>query len=763
MTRASEQPSPDSIGANGVTRRAFIRTAASAGSGLVLGVSTPIGDRGGIGPAFASASRMVTEASFSPNVFVHLHTSGDVEIVVARSEMGQGVRTALSAVVADEMEADLARVRVVQAPGDPAFGDQNTGGSQSVRNHFQRLREAGAVARRMLEQAAAGEWDVREAECLGRGHEVRHGPTGRTLGYGDLAEAAGKLAVPEDVTLKTPDEFRYIGRPLDGVDNFDITTGAAVYGADVRLPGMVYAAVARCPVVGGSARSYRAEEALALAGVLQVVELSAGPTPPGFAALGGVAVVAENTWAAFEGRDALRVDWDYGPNATHESASYREALREAVRAPGRAARSEGDVDAALGTAAHTHSAEYYVPYLSHASMEPPACVASVTEEGCEIWAPVQDPQLARNLAAELLQRPRESVDLHVTLLGGAFGRKSKPDFVLEAVSISQQTGRPVKLTWTRADDLRHDFYHPMSVQRIEAALDGSGCTTGWLHRAAFPSISATFEADIDGPTDGELSLGCTTVPFDVPNLRCEACPAPAHARIGWLRSVSNIHHSFAIGAFADELAALAGRDPKDYLLELIGPGRIIDIWEGDENAYGADKSALPYDTGRLRRVVDVAASAAGWGRQLSPGHGLGIAAHYCFVTYVGTAAHVSVSNDTLAIHRIDTAVDCGLIVNRDRVRAQLEGAVVFGLSLALYGDITMKEGRVEQSNFHDYPILRIDELPEIHVHMVESDEHPTGVGEPGVPPVAPAVVNAVFAATGKRIRELPIDLSDFRI
>jgi isoquinoline 1-oxidoreductase beta subunit len=390
-------------------------------------------------------------------------------------------------------------------------------------------------------------------------------------------------------------------------------------------------------------------------------------------------------------------------------------------------------------------------------MEPPAAVAHATADACEIWAPTQDPQTAQAVVAQALGLDAEQVHVNVTLLGGGFGRKSKPDFIVEAALLSRAAGAPVKLQWTREDEIRHGFYHAVSAQKLEAALGEDGMPVAWRHRTAFPSISSTFAPGVTGPSDGELGLGAFSVPFDVPNLRLEACDAPAHVRIGWLRSVSNIHHAFAVSSFADELAHAAGRDPKDYLLDLIGDPRILDLYDGGPDGYGAPSTDYPYDTARLRAVVERAADASGWGTPLPEGRARGIAAHYSFVTYVAQVVEASVDDDgRIRVHRVDCVSDCGQVVNPDRVRAQMEGGVVFGLSLALHGEITMRDGAVEQANFNDYPILRLNESPEIHVHLVESSELPTGVGEPGVPPLAPALANAVYAATGRRIRELPL-------
>jgi isoquinoline 1-oxidoreductase beta subunit len=390
-------------------------------------------------------------------------------------------------------------------------------------------------------------------------------------------------------------------------------------------------------------------------------------------------------------------------------------------------------------------------------MEPPACVAHVTDSGCEVWAPVQDPQAAQGVLAGALGMQPQDVIVNVTLLGGAFGRKSKPDFVAEAALLSRQMGAPVKLQWSREDEIKHGFYHACSAQHLEAAVGEDDLPTAWLHRSAFPSIMATFSADAAGPQDFELGLGAFNTPFDIANYQLEACDAPAHVRIGWLRSVANIHHAFAIGSFADELAHAAGRDPRDYLLDLIGPARILDLYDGGASAYGVDTTVYQYDTGRLRNVVERVAQESGWGGPAADGRARGIAAHYSFVTYVAQVVEASVDDrGRIQVHRVDCAVDCGRAVNPDRVRAQVEGAVVFGLSLALHGDITMRNGAVTQGNFNDYPILRLNEAPEIHVHLVESDVIPTGVGEPGVPPLAPALANAVYAATGTRLRELPL-------
>lgn len=746
-----------------VSRRDFVRGGmAVVGSGLVLGVFVGCGRE----EADEAAMDMISGAThgprsdaaggFEPNVWVRILPSGDAEITCSRSEMGQGARTAMAAIVADELEADWGRVHIVQAPGDARYGDQNTDGSRSVRNLYEPLRQAGAVARRMLEEAAADEWGVPVGEVRARGHRVVHEGTDRSASFADLVQAASARSVPEDAPLKDPADFRYIGHPIQMLDGRDIATGRAVFGADVSLPGMRYAVIQRSPVVGGSVASMDDTAARAVAGVVDVQTLPAPSFPVAFQPLGGVAVLAENTWAALEGRRRLDIRWNPGPNAGHDSAAYRSQLEAAVEVPGRIARDDGDADAALDSAADVLEARYWVPYLAHAPMEPPACVAHVTDGGCQIWAPTQDPQTAQGMVAGALGLDPGQVEVHVTLLGGGFGRKSKPDFIVEAAILSRRAGAPVKLQWTREDEIQHGFYHAASAQKLEAALGDDGLPTVWRHRSAFPSISTTFDSSVTGPTDGELGLGAFSVPWNVPNVRLEACDAPAHVRIGWLRSVSNIHHAFAVNSFADELAHAAGRDPLDYLLDLIGPPRVLDLYGGGPSAYGVDTTVYPYDTGRLRAVAERAAREAGWGSPLPEGRARGIAAHYSFVTYVAQVVEASVENGRIVVHRVDCVCDCGQVVNPDRVRAQMEGGVVFGLSLALHGEITARDGAVVQGNFDTYPIARISETPEIHVHLMDSTELPTGVGEPGVPPTAPALANAIHAATGRRLRELPL-------
>lgn len=746
-----------------LSRRAFLkRSALAAGSTFVLGVFSSC--EPGNAPALNTkvpAQGTMAEAGFQPNVFIGLNNAGDVFVVCSRSEMGQGIRTGMPPVIADEMEADWDRVHVVQADGDPKYGDQNTDGSRSVRNHFDQWRQAGAAARAMLIAAAAQTWEVPASECMAENHVVKHTSSGRELGYGELAATAATLDVPEAPPLKSRDQWRYIGTPMRGVDNRAIATGSAIYGQDAEIPGMLHASIERCPVIGGQVTNYDDTAALAVPGVRQVVQLADATLPPAFQALGGLAVIADHTWAALKGREALQVEWDLGPNATYNSDTYRATLEESATSPGREVRTMGDVGPALAEAAQTVEATYYVPMLAHAPMEPPCALAWVKDDGtCEIWAPTQDPQTARGTVAQILGLDFANVTVHVTLLGGGFGRKSKPDYIVEAALVSRAVGAPVKVTWTREDEIHFGYFHAPSVQYLQSALNDQGNPTAWVHRTTFPSISSTFAPNVTYASDGELGLGFTTVPYDIPNMRCENGPAQAHVRIGWLRSVSNIHHAFAVNAFAGELAHAAGRDQKDYLLEMIGPARNLNaLFEGEQGPYGEDLSRHPYDTGRLRGVVELAAEQAGWGKDLPEGHALGVAVHYSFVSYVAQVVHASVEDGQVHVHRVDCAVDCGTYVNPDRVKSQMEGAVVFGLTLALHGNITAREGAVEQSNFHDYPILRLNETPEIHVHLVENTLPPGGVGEPGVPPVAPALTNAILAITGTPVRELPVKLA----
>ena len=749
-----------------VSRRAFL-LGVGAGT-LVLAVGMPAQAAKPAETRKYGGEGMPGGLRDDPRVFIAIAPDGWVTVINHRAEMGQGVRTSIPMIVADELDADWMMVRVEQAPGDQAkYGNQDTDGSRSVRQSFRAMRRAGAAARQMLEQAAATAWGVPVRQVKADLHEVVDTKSGRRGGYGEFAEAASILAVPKpgELMLKSPREFRYIGKDgVGGIDNDDIVTGKARYGTDARLDGMLHAVIERPPALGDRLKAYNSTEALKVAGVIKVVALESPPIPSAFLPLGGVAVIAENTWAAIEGRKKLVIEWEAGPNAGYESGAYRKALEAAARQPAREIRNSGDVYKALASADRKIAVEYYLPHLAPATREPPAATVRIADGACEAWACIQAPEATRDLLAALLKLPKEKVTVHQTLLGGGFGRKSKPDFVGEAALLAQaMEGRPVKVTWTREDDIAHDYFHTVSLERIEAGIDKAGKPVAWLQRTTAPTIGATFAPDPKHESAGELSMGLTDLAFfGVPNLRIENPEAAAHTRIGWFRSVSNIPHAFATQVAACELAHLAGRDPKDFLLELIGPARKLDPRELSNNSnYGEDPKLYPVDAGRLRGVIETVARAANWGRKLPKGSGLGIAAHRSFVTYTAVVFEVAVADDgTIRIPRVDIAVDCGPQVNPERVRAQMEGAVIQGISLALSGEISFADGHAMQSNFHDYTVLRINAAPrEIHVHPVNAGDFSLplgGVGEPGLPPVAPAFVNAIFAATGKPIRSLPI-------
>jgi len=751
-----------------VSRRGLLKGVAATG-GLVLAAQVP-GIRGALADYPTGATAMPNGVVNNPKVFVSIGGDGTVTIVAARAEMGNGAaRTALPMMLADELEADWAKVRVVQSPGDErTYGNQDTDGSRSVRHWIQPMRQCGAAARAMLEQAAAAEWKVDVKEVEAQLHEVVHKPTGRKLGYGQLAAAASGLPVPaaDKIKLKEASAFRYIGKGTVRIaDLHDITTGKAIYGQDVRLPGMKFAVIARPAVVGGKVASVDTSAALKVPGVEKIVTLPAHPGGAAkFAPLGGVAVIARNTWAALKGREALKIVWDDGPNKAHDSKTYREQLEAAVKKPGKVERNVGDADKALASAAKVITAEYYAPHLHHATMEPPAAAARMNHGKWEIWAPVQSPGQARDDVAAALGVSPAEVTMQPTLLGGGFGRKSKCDFAIEAALLSRELGgTAVKVVWTREDDMRHGFYHTATADRFEAGLDASNKVIAWRHRSAAPTILSTFAPDPKHPFDIELGMGWVDTPFDVPNIRMESGEAQSHVRIGWFRSVNNVMHAWSIQSFVAEMAHQLGKDPKDFLLELIGPARTVDPRKEVTTPwwnYGEPFETYPIQTGRLRNVVELAAKEAGWGKQLPKGQALGIAAHRSFVTYVATVVHVVVGDKgRISIPRVDTAVDCGYCVHPERVRSQMEGAAVMGLTLAKHGDITLKNGAIQQSNFNDYPLVRINESPtETRVHIVPNglDVPPSGVGEPGVPPFAPALCNAIFAATGKRIRQLPI-------
>jgi isoquinoline 1-oxidoreductase subunit beta len=778
MTKHMREIMP-TLGIENVSRRGLLKGILST-SGLVLAVSL-------LPPGMALADEapkwggdgMPHGTVNNPLAFVSIAPDGTVTIVCARSEMGQGVRTGIPLIVADEMEADWSRVKIAQAPGDEVkFGNQDTDGSRSTRHFFTPMRQVGAAARMMLEAAAAKKWGVPVTDVEAKNHEVIQKSTGKKLGYGELAADASTMGVPASVSvekagsatpvslpLKDPSQFRYIGKEgTNIVDAFNITTGRATYGQDVRLPGMKFAVIARPPVMGGKVTSFDDTETKKVPGVVKVVQMPTPSYPMKFQPSGGVAVIADNTWAAIQGRKALKITWDDGPHGTYDSQAYRAQMEATAKQPGKILRSEGDFAAAYAGAAKKVEAEYYIPHNAHATMEPPSATCKIADGKAEVWTSVQSPQAAHDLVTAYLGLKPEDVTVNVTLLGGGFGRKSKPDFAVEAALCSKEMGgAPVKVVWTREDDIRNEFYHTVSVERIEAGLDKDGKVVAWRHNSVAPTILSLFAPDPKHEMPLEQAMGLIDVPFDVKNMSIENGEAEAHTKIGWWRSVSNIPHGFAIQSFAAELASAAGKDQKEFLLDLIGPPRILDVPQKVKNFwdYGENPEVYPIDTGRLRGVLELVAEKAGWGkRQMPKGHGLGIAAHRSFVSYTAAVIEVAVDEKgAITIPRVDIAIDCGPIVNPDRVRSQLEGAVVMGLGIGLLNEISFKDGRVQQGNYDDYQVLRISDAPrETHVYVVPHnyDMPMGGVGEPGVPPVAPALMNAIFAASGKRIRSLPL-------
>lgn len=730
-----------------VTRRAFMGNLFSAGA-LILASR--------VLPLEAVAAGKVENAAWNPSVYLGLEPDGTVIIVAHRSEMGTGIRSVLPTVLADELDADWKRVKIEQAIGDTKYGSQNTDGSCSIRDFYDAMRDAGATARLMLERAAAEKWSVSASECKVENHKVVHASSKREMGFGELAALAAKQAVPkkEELKYKSPAEYRYIGKDVPIVDREDICTGKGIFGIDAKMPGMLYASIERSPVIGGKMKTYDDKEARKVRGVQQTVVLEGFTPPYGFKPLGGVAVLANSTWAAMKGREKLVVEWEPGANASYDSVKYKESLLETVRKPQKAVRTIGDVDAEFAKGGKTHEAEYYLPHLSHAPMEPPAAVADFKDGKVVIHAATQNPQAVQDTVAAALGINKKDVECHVTLLGGGFGRKSKPDYVAEAALLSKASGKPVKVTWSREDDIRFDYYHSVAAMYLKAAVDDKGKPTAWLQRCAFPSIGAMFNPATNTGQAFELGMGWSNLPFDIPNHRAENGPALAHVRIGWLRSVANVYHAFGIHCFVDELAQLAKRDSVEYLLDVLGQPRKADIGQR-----GAMAQKFPLDTGRLRNVIEIAAERSGWAnKKPTKGRALGIAAHWSFLTYVAAVVEVEVDDKgKIRIPRIDFAIDAGKVINPDRVKSQFEGAGVFGASIALMGEITAANGQIQQSNFHDYAVARINESPiQTNVHIVPSEAPPAGVGEPGVPPVPPALCNAIFAATGKRVRDLPL-------
>ncbi len=711
-----------------VGRREFIRTGAAIGGGLLVSLYTPLLDG-------SNSAMAAEEKDFALNAFVRIGTDESVTVIAAHSEMGQGVYTSLPMLLNEELQADWSKVRVESAPVDkaynhPVFGMQMTGGSTTSPSEWERYRKVGATARVMLVQAAATNWGVDVAGCRVEKGIVIHTATNKRATYGSLADAAAKLTQPENVPLKNPKDFTLVGKATKRLDTPSKTNGTAQFGLDVKVPGMLTAVVARPPVFGGKVAKVDAREALKVPGVKAVEQVPSG-----------VAVIAEHFWPAKLGREKLKIDWDLGPNAGLSTGKMLRDFSEMSSKPGAIAKKAGDPDAALKTAAKTITAEYDVPYLAHAMMEPLNCVVDLRADSCEIWTGTQFETVDRASAAQVAGLPPEKVQIHTTLLGGGFGRRANPnsDFVVEAVHVAKAAKAPVKVVWTREDDIRGGWYRPMWHDRFVAGLDSNGDPVAWTHTIVGQSImqGTLFEAfTIKDGIDSTSVEGAADVLYGFPNLQVDLHTPKIGVPVQWWRSVGHSHTGFSVEAFLDEVAHAGGKDPYELRRKLLA------------------------NQPRMRAVLELAAQKANWGSKLPHGVGRGIATHFSFDSYVAQVVEASVQKGAIRVHRVVCAVDCGLVINPDTVRAQMEGGIIFGLTAALKTEITLKDGRVEQGNFHNYQMVRMPESPAIEVHIVPSGESPTGVGEPGVPPVAPALANAIFAATGKRVRRLPIRPSD---
>jgi len=738
-----------------LTRRNFLKTSATGSAALVVGFYLPW-------EALAQQQAAPAPPPSPFEAWVRIGEDNSITLIVGKSEMGQGIKTSLPMILADELEVDWKSVRVEQAATRPEIYHNpglGTGGSSSVRTSYAPLRQAGAAAREMLVTAGAKRWEVERDTCFAERGSVVHRPTGRRFSYGQLVEAASKLPLPDfhTVPLKDPKNFRIIGKSIPRTDVPSKVDGSAQFGLDVRVPGMLYAVIARCPTFGGKPAKFDSKKALGIPGVKHVVEIPA--VGPGAFSAGGVAVVADNTWTAMQGREALTIEWDHGPHAQESSEWLRRQFESLTQQPGKVVRNDGDALAALEKAPKKIESVYEVPFLAHSPMEPMNCTADVRSDRAEVWAPTQFPDWNRRAVAEATGLKPEQVTVHTLLMGGGFGRRAQADFAVEAAQVSKAVGKPVMVVWTREDDTQHSFYRPAALHRISAALAEDGTTQAWFHRIASTSIDGFWSTPGKAkPEESEVS-GISNLPYALPNFRLEYAPAQCGVPVAWWRSVEHSGNAFVEECFLDELAAAAGLDPLEFRLRLLapeasGPRKVADPVSPD---------SPPLDTERLKRVLQVAAEKAGWGKPVPKGWrvGRGIACQYSFQTYVAEIAEVGVeTGGKVHVMRVVCAVDCGRVINPDGVKAQLEGGVVYGLSAALKGEITIKDGAAVQSNFHDYDVLRIDEMPKVEVHIVASDAAPTGVGEPGVPPIAPAVANAIFAATGKRVRRLPIRASD---